>query len=521
MFIPLMKADAVQRLVYGSIDETPDRAREIMDYATAKPAFEEWSKSVFDASGGKSYGNVRAQHDGRRAAGLLKSISFDDEAKRIDFCAYIEDDQDWRKVESGVYTGFSPGGRYVKRWKDADLPDHNRYTPSVGELSVVDVPCIPSATFALIKADGTEESREFVLDKAYEPGNEATVERAEVLAKAAGKEGRKNDFLVKARAELIAENADAALAKMADDEDAGTVVVEEPKDDPVAKIEAALAKADAVKAPVENTDVAAPEQFKDLHKAGAALQHLAKSVIDQPLLEKGLYTLERVGCLLERIGEIASSVGWEEKAENDTDSKLPKMAVELVGKVRDFLIEMATEETAELLTSISANMPEFDLVITDGDDMELAVSIVDLVKADTDLMEKAGARNSKSDKAKIQSMHDNAVALGADCGAEANKDALAALEADRDRMAKALDSSVPKIEALTDKVEAALNDLVETKGELTKATARIAELEARPEMAKGAVFAVDKEADGGKLDDQPPAQPASLIAQARQIAARR
>jgi hypothetical protein len=37
MFIPLLKVDAAQRLVYGSFDETPDRAREICDYATAKP----------------------------------------------------------------------------------------------------------------------------------------------------------------------------------------------------------------------------------------------------------------------------------------------------------------------------------------------------------------------------------------------------------------------------------------------------------------------------------------------------
>jgi hypothetical protein len=36
MFIPLLKVDAAQRLVYGSFDETPDRAREICDYATAK-----------------------------------------------------------------------------------------------------------------------------------------------------------------------------------------------------------------------------------------------------------------------------------------------------------------------------------------------------------------------------------------------------------------------------------------------------------------------------------------------------
>jgi hypothetical protein len=78
------------------------------------------------ASGGKSFGNIRGQHNPKIAAGLLKSIEFDDEAKRIDFCAKIVDDQEWAKVEEGVYTGFSPGGSYAKRWPDGG---YHRYTP--------------------------------------------------------------------------------------------------------------------------------------------------------------------------------------------------------------------------------------------------------------------------------------------------------------------------------------------------------------------------------------------------------
>src|SRR5579875_2669396 len=112
MFVPLAKADAAQRLVYGSIDETPDRAGEVMDYATAKPAFEAWSETMHKASGGKSFGNIRAQHDLKKAAGKLTDIAFDDDAKRISFVAHIVDDQEWAKVEAGVYTGFSPGGSY-------------------------------------------------------------------------------------------------------------------------------------------------------------------------------------------------------------------------------------------------------------------------------------------------------------------------------------------------------------------------------------------------------------------------
>jgi hypothetical protein len=165
------------------------------------------------ASDGKSLGNIRGQHS-NIAAGKLVELTFDD-LKKVGFVAKIVDDNEWQKVEEGVYTGFSPGGKYAKRWQDGA---HKRYTPLVRELSIVDVPCNPNATFTMVKADGAEEEVSFVLAKAYEPGNEATLEaRRDVLAKAAGGQEKAKNFVVQARAELIAENAAEALAKMAGD----------------------------------------------------------------------------------------------------------------------------------------------------------------------------------------------------------------------------------------------------------------------------------------------------------------
>lgn len=212
LFIPLAKADAARRLVYGSFDETPDRAGEVFDYASSKPHIAAWSDGIAKASDGRSCGNIRAQH-GRNACGKLVDISFDDDLKKVGFVAKIVDDDEWRKVEEGVYTGFSPGGRYAKRWQDGSV---KRYTADIRELSIVDVPCNPAATFTMIKADGAEEPVRFTLARAYEPGNEATLERAAALAQVAGRAGRRNDFVAKARAELIAENADEALTKMMD-----------------------------------------------------------------------------------------------------------------------------------------------------------------------------------------------------------------------------------------------------------------------------------------------------------------
>jgi hypothetical protein len=93
------------------------------------------------------------------AAGKLTDIAFDDNAKRITVVAKIVDDDEWRKVQEGVYTGFSQGGRYVKRWADGDS-GLTRYTADPHEISLVDLPCVPNATFDVVK-DRMVEKRSF------------------------------------------------------------------------------------------------------------------------------------------------------------------------------------------------------------------------------------------------------------------------------------------------------------------------------------------------------------------------
>lgn len=158
LFVPMNKVDAKQRIIYGTaVMEEPDRAGEIFDYVSSKPEFEKWSGDVEKSTDGKSKGNVRAMH-GKVAAGKLTEIGFDDERKAIDVAAKIVDEDEWKKVEEGVYTGFSIGGSYLKRWKDGE---HTRYTASPAEISLVDMPCVTSATFTMIKGDGSEELRKF------------------------------------------------------------------------------------------------------------------------------------------------------------------------------------------------------------------------------------------------------------------------------------------------------------------------------------------------------------------------
>lgn len=162
MFIPIMKVNAERREVWGfaAIEEV-DNSDEILDYESSKPHFLDWSNRAQKRSGGKSLGNLRSMHQ-NIAAGKLIELRPDDVSKGFYVGAKIIDDGEWKKVEQGVYTGFSVGGSYLKRWQDFRNPGKMRYTAKPTELSIVDSPCIPSATFEMVKADGMVEEVEFM-----------------------------------------------------------------------------------------------------------------------------------------------------------------------------------------------------------------------------------------------------------------------------------------------------------------------------------------------------------------------
>jgi hypothetical protein len=159
LFIPITKVDATRRLVYGvATAEVEDRAGEICDYVSTKPHYEKWSDEIAQSTSGKSFGNLRSMH-GPVAAGKITAITFNDDAKQIEICAKVVDDSEWVKVTEGVYTGFSQGGSYERRWTDEN--GRTRYTAVPNEISLVDMPCLPQARFELIKADGTHEMHAF------------------------------------------------------------------------------------------------------------------------------------------------------------------------------------------------------------------------------------------------------------------------------------------------------------------------------------------------------------------------
>jgi hypothetical protein len=212
IFAPIFKVDAVQGLVYARItDETVDLANEIMDYDSSKPLFQKWSGHAEKVSGGKSKGNLRAMH-GPTAAGKLVDIAYDDTAKSIECVSKVVDAGELEKCIEGVYTGLSLGGNIVgKMWKD-EPTGAMRYTVQPIEVSLVDLPCNPNATFEMIKVAG--QAATAVAFKVWTPSNKEIAAQAEEIAKAAGKPEAFGDYFEEARTALIdAHTADAGRGR--------------------------------------------------------------------------------------------------------------------------------------------------------------------------------------------------------------------------------------------------------------------------------------------------------------------
>lgn len=332
LFAQLTKVDVEKREVTGrAAQEVRDRASEVFDYETSKPHFEQWSGEIAKATDGKSLGNVRAMH-GATAAGKLTALTFDDTEKAVDIVAKIVDDAEWEKVQEGVYTGFSIGGKYAKRWKDAADPTLTRYTATPHEISLVDLPCIPTATFQLIKADGAAEAHAFKI-----------AERSDTSAK----EGESKYGNVKF--------ADPTNKKY--------------PIDTVAHIRAAWNY-------INKSKNAAKYSAADVKSIKARIVAAWKSKIDKDgppsaeKLAKSMYDVARLADLLQSIKYMAECAASERIAEGD-DSTQPEALEAWLKDGVELLRDMIDEEGAELTGETDD---------PDTEDMTMAAKIDELAK---------------------------------------------------------------------------------------------------------------------------------------------
>lgn len=153
MYAPIMRIDAAKREVWGQATaEVPDSYGTIFGYYPE--AWKTWR------------GNVREQHDGKKAVGRRIELECNDQERAIYVGSRVSRGaQDtWLKVEDNVLTGYSASiipdpefGPDPRKWPKKEYngkqyPYLPRYT--VAELSLVDNPACPGCNIQIVRADG-------------------------------------------------------------------------------------------------------------------------------------------------------------------------------------------------------------------------------------------------------------------------------------------------------------------------------------------------------------------------------
>ncbi len=503
LFLPITKVDEERREVYGrAAQEVADKSNEIMDYESSRPNFEAWSDGIRESTGGKSLGNVRAMH-GKTAAGKVTALAFDDTEKAVDIAVKVVDDDEWEKVKEGVYTGFSIGGAYARRWVDVAQPELTRYTANPSEISLVDNPAIPTATFSLIKMGGSVVAQPFLhkaedSKMATEPKGEYGTHEEAGYADPGYQEDEKPRYPLKEDGKWSEERIRAAWSYIHMKKNRELYTEKELKRIE-GKIIAAWKHEIDPEGPPEadkkhaNADVAKRRKREDAHKAEKRAEEdkevgddaekaekvrkrrekedkhtekMRKAEDDEleeaekteksaaaRMLQKGMYDVAALAQILQALAQIQESAEWESKVEGDK-SRIPAKLKASVKQLTAVLRGMVDEETAELIGDPETPNPDPQM----------------MERAAESLLAKRGKRHSKEDEAKLRRIHELTRELldlkdGADDDAE---------------------------KFATGPLEKAIGGMTSA---LEKATARIAALESQPLPAKGALNTLGKSAD--------------------------
>lgn len=142
---------------YGSFSKVDDEQRMVFGYASTEAQDRHGEivlKSAVDAALADylEYANLREMHQ-LSAVGTTEEASLDDKGLYIG--AKVVDDTAWRKVTSGVYKGFSIGGKVLAR----DAKNKRIITKiRLDEISLVDRPSNPESKFDLWRAAGAPDT---------------------------------------------------------------------------------------------------------------------------------------------------------------------------------------------------------------------------------------------------------------------------------------------------------------------------------------------------------------------------
>ena len=387
--IPITKVDTDRREVTGILnEEVLDKQGDVTDFDHLKAALEAtWP------------GNIREQHDAKKAVGTRVSLVFEPELRRAVLTARVSRgaEDTWLKCLDGTLKGYSFGGGGVRKTeKTADGRTVNRlYIDQVAEVSLVDNPACPTALFTLVKAvDGQMAD--------VQPKEPVMAIEKRTIPQADLDNAKDTDFAGPDRSYPILEAGDVTAVASA-----------------LGRVKGGAPTRDKIKARL----IAIAKQ-----KGADFTAKLPKAWQSEPADEKALEVdlFKRVDGKVDPepwdITSILQAIAILEQLLANEAWEANQMAVD--GETADTSAEIAQvgllrQAIAYALEFLQSEYEEqFETAGEEGAEPIAMAATVDLVKATAALVTKIGRRNSKADLAKLQTMHDHTVALGATCAAE-------------------------------------------------------------------------------------------------------
>lgn len=436
--IPITKFDEEQRIVEGvATAEVLDSQGDIVDFDSACKAFDTWE------------GNVREQHDKLKAVGRAVSFTPDADKRLINLSARISKGaQDtWEKVKDGTLRYFSigsPFGSYERKPEvvkvgDVDKRANRLFLNALSEVSLVDQGSCSVAKIGLWKM---EDGASDVLE-AEEPAAAATPAAEPSPAGALpfnvlkADDARKLGLVVPEGVEVVKLFGAKAIDVEKLTEGAGSYAdpgwqADGNKRYPLdteAHVKAASSyfgrprnrkkyTAEQVKKIDAKIDLA-KKKFKigeyaeksdgtmDLCKCGDGGQFVPLSWVSM-FDYKSVDGLAATMYVPRTFGKV-----WEDTEDADIFPIMGHMFGKVVANILASKLS-GEQQRALIQQSVDELMEELDDEFMEASE-ESAELTADTQKFVAPQLTKAGARNSKSDLAKIQTMHDHCVALGATC----------------------------------------------------------------------------------------------------------
>lgn len=362
-FVPFVKIDNDRRMVWGvATDESVDLENDVVDYEATKAAVAEWAR----------WRNVREMH-GPNAVGVAEKIVLDDASRSLRIGVRVVDDAAWAKVKTGVYKGFSIGGKIIQTVHDGANGVRRILKYLLTEISLVDRPANPQAVFTLVK-----RKEVVTMGKLWERHQAILTKRQDKLVRM-----RKNLKEVEAKLEEARNAAEAVEEDAASLEE--TVQAVSTAERAVHMADMAATATQEVMAALADESVGMAEEQARLNVTREALQ-TAQEAIDEAALVVGAAVeadgeaeteSPAVTAAEEAVNTAMEVVDAAEEALNDAESQIAAEIEAANGGAEEN--EMTREKVRQIVMSV---LEELGLI---GNELALSTQVKSLRKVVTGL----------------------------------------------------------------------------------------------------------------------------------------